>query len=272
MATESWVVAGPQIIDIETITSLQVQMVAGRVDVVAHEDPTATGARIEVHSITGRPLEISWSDGHVQVGYRFMTGTWDGFLQRFRNMQSSAAAEVHIAVPRSIAAKVATVSAEGLLSGVTEDASVSTVSGSLVTDGTRGLLGVNVVSGEVAVRDHAGDLRLKSVSGDVTASGRLSRVSASTVSGRVTLDSTAGSSSFTVQSVSGDVTVRLPEGLGLSVDARSVSGRVVVDGEERGSRSPGQVTVDMRSADATCFVSVKTVSGHLTVLRGAGAL
>ena len=53
MASESWVVAGPQIIEIEAITSLRVQLVGGRVDVVAHDGP---GARIEVHAVDGRPL------------------------------------------------------------------------------------------------------------------------------------------------------------------------------------------------------------------------
>ena len=56
MATESWVVAGPQIIEIEAVSTLQVQLAGGRVDVVAHDGP---GARIEVHAVDGRPLEIT---------------------------------------------------------------------------------------------------------------------------------------------------------------------------------------------------------------------
>src|SRR6478752_1820538 len=82
MASESWVVAGPQIIEIEKITSLRVQLVAGRVDVVAHDGP---GARIEVHDVDGRPLEVSLADGELWVGYQFTLGGWDGFLEKFRN-------------------------------------------------------------------------------------------------------------------------------------------------------------------------------------------
>lgn len=272
MTTESWVVAGPQIIEVDGVSSLRVQLVAGRVDVVVHDDPAQTGARIEVHSVDGRPLEVSLSDGELRVGYSFTLGGWENFLDRFRTFRDKDAADVHIAVPRSIGVKLGTVSAGGLLAGVEHDASVSTVSGSIVTDSTRGALAANAVSGEIIVRDHAGDLRLNTVSGDVTASGDLSRVHAITVSGALALDIATGTSSITAQSVSGDITVRLPEGRGLSVEARSVTGRVVIDGRDHKVSSPGQTKIDQRGDDGTCFVSSTSVSGHLTVLRGRGVL
>ena len=265
MATESWVVAGPQIIEVENVTSLRVQLVGGRVDVVAHDEP---GARIEVHSVDGRPLEIGLADGELRLGYSFTLTGWDGFLEKFRNFRDKDRADVHIAIPRSVATKLGTVSADGLLVGVLEDSSVSTVSGSLVTDGTRGRLSANTVSGEVVVRDHGGPIKLNSVSGELAASGELSLVQANTVSGALSLDVTTGSSSVTATTVSGDVTVRLPEGKGLHVKAHSVSGRLVVDGEEHKGASFGQRSVDLATGDGACFVSASTVSGHVTVLRG----
>ncbi|GEL95474.1 DUF4097 family beta strand repeat-containing protein [Cellulomonas composti] len=265
MATESWVVAGPQIIEVEQVSSLRVQLVGGRVDVVAHDDP---GARIEVHSVDGRPLEIGLANGELRVGYSFTLTGWDGFLERFRNFRDKDRADVHIAIPRSVAAKLGTVSADGLLVGVVEDSSVSTVSGSLVTDGTRGRLSANTVSGEIVVRDHGGPLKLHSVSGELAASGELSLVQANTVSGALALDVTTGTSSVTASTVSGDVTVRLPAGKGVHVKAQSVSGRLVVDGEEYKSSSPGQRKVDLLTGDGACYVSASTVSGHVTVLRG----
>jgi len=268
MTTESWVVAGPQIIEVDDVSSLRVQLVAGRVDVVVHDDPALTGARIEVHSVDGHPLEVALSDGELRVGYSFTLAGWEGFLEKFRNFRDKDAADVHIAVPRSIAVKLGTVSASGLLAGVEHDATVSTVSGSIVTDSTRGALSANAVSGEVVVRDHAGDLRLNTVSGDLTASGDLARVHANTVSGALALDVTTVTSSISATTVSGDITVRLPAGRGLNVEARSVTGRVVVDGHDHKGPNPGQTRVDLRSPDGTCFVSTTSVSGHLTVLRG----
>ncbi len=268
MASESWVVAGPQIIEIEAITSLRVQLAGGRVDVVAHDGP---GARIEVHAVDGRPLEVSLSgDGELRVGYQFTLGGWDGFLEKFRNFSGKDKADVHLAVPREVHAKVGTVSADGLLAGIEQDASVSTVSGTLITDGTRGRLGANTVSGEIVVRDHRGDLKLNTVSGELAASGELSLVQANSVSGSLTFDVTSGTSSVTATTVSGDVTVRLPEGKGVQVKGQSVSGRLVVDGEEYKGTTPGHRKVDLRTGDGACFVSSSTVSGHLTVLRGAG--
>jgi len=272
MTTESWVVAGPQIIEVDDVTSVRVQLVAGRVDVVVHDDPAQTGARIEVHSVDGRPLEVALSDGELRVGYSFTLAGWEGFLEKFRNFRDKDAADVHIAVPRSIGVKLGTVSAGGLLAGVEHDASVSTVSGSIVTDSTRGALSANAVSGEIVVRDHTGDLRLHTVSGDLTASGELSRVHVNTVSGAIALDVSTATSSINAQTVSGDVTVRLPEGRGLNVEARSVTGRVVVDGHDHKGTNPGQTKLDQRTGDGACFVSTTSVSGHLTVLRGRGAL
>ncbi|AEE46784.1 DUF4097 family beta strand repeat-containing protein [Cellulomonas fimi] len=267
MATESWVVAGPQIIEVEKVEALRVQLVGGRVDVVARDEP---GARIEVHGVDGRPLEITLVDGELRVGYAFTLTGWDGFVERFLNFRDKDRADVHIAVPRDVHAKVGTVSAEGLLAGVVSDSSVSTVSGSLVVDGTRGRLSANTVSGEIVVRDHGGDLRLNSVSGELAVSGDLAVVQANTVSGALSVDVTSGSSSLTASTVSGDVTVRLPAGKGVQVKAQSVSGRLVVDGEEFKGSKPGQRKVDLRTGDGACFVQASTVSGHVTVLRGAG--
>jgi hypothetical protein len=264
MPTESWVVAGPQIIEVEQVRALRVQLVGGRVDVVAHDEPTT---RIEVHAVDGRPLEVTLSDGELRVGYSFTLGGWEGFLEKFRNFRDKDRADVHIAIPRSVAAKVGTVSAEGLLAGVDEDASVSTVSGSLVTDQTRGRLSAHTVSGEVVVRAHTGALQLNTVSGELAASGEISLVQANSVSGPVTLDVTSGTSSVTASTVSGDVTVRLPDLHGVRVQAQSVSGRLVVDGQEFKGGKPGSRKVDVTTGDGICFVSATTVSGHVTVLR-----
>lgn len=266
MDAESWVVTGPQIIEVEDVSSLRVALVAGRVDVVGRDEP---GARIEVHRVDGRPLEVSLDGGELRVGYSFTLGGWEGFVDRFRTVTTTKdAADVHIAIHRDVAAKVGTVTADGLVADLVRGASVSTVSGSLVTDSTHGLLGANAVSGDLAVRNHTGDLRVNSVSGAVTASGAFAQVSATTVSGAVTLDAERAAG-ISVQTVSGDVTVRVPEGLGVAVEGRSVSGRTVVDGEERRGEGPVKGSVDVMTGDGSCRLRVKTVSGHLTVLRSA---
>jgi DUF4097 and DUF4098 domain-containing protein YvlB len=266
MPDESWVVTGPQVIEVDDVEALRVQLVRGRVDVVAHDGP---GARVEVYAVDGRPLEVSLVEGELRVGYTFTLGGWEGWLERFLNFRDQDRADVSIAVPRAARARVGTVSADGLVAGTDGQASVSTVSGALVVDGTRGQLAGNTVSGEIVVRDHMGTLRLNSVSGEVAASGELSSVYANTVSGSVALDVVEGSTSVDATTVSGSVTVRIPDGEGVRVKANSVGGRLVVDGEEHGGGTPGTRTVDLRHGDGGSTVSVKTVNGDVTLLRGA---
>jgi hypothetical protein len=264
---ESWVVSGPQVIDVDEVRSLRVQLVGGRVDVVVHDEPAA---RIEVHSVDGRPLEVSLIDGELRVGYSFTLGGWEGFLEKFLNFRDKDRADVSIAVPRDLPTKVGTVSADGLLAGVEAHASVSTVSGSLVVDGTRGRLSANTVSGEVVVRDHHGDLSLNTVSGDLAASGALTRVRANSVSGALALDVTAGTSSIEATTVSGDVTVRVPRDEGVHVQANAVTGRLVVDGQDHSGGTPGR-RVDIRTGEGDSTLSATSVSGHVTLLRGTSA-
>lgn len=262
---ESWVVTGPQIIEIDDVRALRVALVAGRVDVVGRDAP---GARIEVHRVSGRPLEVGLLDGELRVGYSFTLGGWEGWLEKFLSWRPADTADVHVAVPHDVAVRLSTVSAEGFVGDVAQGAQVATVSGSLVTDGTQGLLTVKSVSGDVVVRGHTGDLRANAVSGSVTASGAFTQASAVTVSGAVTLDA-ARAAGVSLQTVSGDATVRLPEGVGVTVAARSVSGRVIVDGEARTGEGPLTGNVDVVTGDGACRVQANTVSGHLTVLRSA---
>ena len=123
MEADSWVVVGPQIIEVDDVRSVRVALVGGRVDVVGRDEP---GARIEVHAVEGRPLEVSLVDGELRVGYSFTLGGWEGFLDRVRNIPARDSADVHIAVHRDVAARLGTVTAEGLLVDIEQGSQVST--------------------------------------------------------------------------------------------------------------------------------------------------
>ena len=56
MAQETWLVSGEKVIDVDGVRRLKVALVAGQINVVGHDEPTA---RIEVHSVGGRELKIS---------------------------------------------------------------------------------------------------------------------------------------------------------------------------------------------------------------------
>ena len=267
MATDSWVVDGPHVIEVDDVKWLRLGLVGGRADVVVHDEPVV---RVEVHSVRGRPLEVTYRGGELRIGYSFTLGGWEQFVTALSHFRGTDKADISIAVPAHVAVRLGTVSGEGLLSGVQEDSSVSTVSGSIVVDATHGDLSAKTISGDIAVRGHTGSVSLNTVSGEVAASGLLTIVGAKSVSGRLTLDVSSQTSSVTATSVSGDVTLRLPADKGVHVTGHSVSGRVVVDGVEYGGR-PGSRDVDVASGDGMCHIQVTTVSGNLTVLRAAQA-
>ena len=131
---------------------------------------------------------------------------------------------ISIALPAGVEVEAGTVSGDGMVSGISGHTRLNTVSGSVLADGTSGNLSVNTVSGEVIARNHHGVLTAKSVSGEVTASGEFSHIRANTVSGDLSFDLHGFTQDFGANSVSGDVTIRLPHDVGVDIIAKSASG------------------------------------------------
>ncbi|GAA4834006.1 hypothetical protein GCM10023221_08200 [Luteimicrobium xylanilyticum] len=261
---QHWTVAEPTTIDVaETVAELEVTLVRGRVDVVAGDGP---GSRVEVHALTGRPLEVELSGRRLKVGYRNLG--FAGFAEKFRLFRSDESADVQITVPADVALKLAVVKADGLVAGLRGPAKVSTVSGPVVVDQCTGDLTVSTVSGELVVRDHTGDVTSSSVSGVVTLAGDVPVIKASTVSGDLALDLTSTPRTAKVSAVSGDVVLRAPDVDRLTLKLSAASGRVTVDGVEQADRHHKGVVLDGVKPLGTAVVSV--VSGDVTVLeRGA---
>ncbi|WP_265521864.1 DUF4097 family beta strand repeat-containing protein [Oerskovia flava] len=271
---ETWTVTGPQILDLAEVVRLDATIMNGRIDVVAHEDPAERGARIEVHDVDGRPLEIRLDGGTLRVGYTFDGTGWKNFLDRFRTYSGKDSVDVYVAVPADADVRVATVRGDGLVAGARQGARVATVAGTLMVADSTGALAVDTVSGEVTVSDHEGSLTMESVSGDLTATGALTDVRLDTVSGAVTIDTRSTPDALSVNAVSADVLVRLPDPDAMSYTARCVSGRLLIDGVEyrtaAGSfKRPGPGALSGGDGDPARPVSVTAVSGNVTILRGA---
>lgn len=266
--TEKWLIAPGEerVIDIAQATRLKVGLVGGQVDVIAHDDP---GIRIEVSGVTVKDLRIE-SDGtqieidHPQLG-------WDNFLEVFRNFGSGGPkAEVSIAVPRSIALNLGVVSAGALVSGLANDARLNTVSGDIIVDTHTGDLTLNSVSGDVQVRGLTGSANANSVSGDVALTGSVRKATVDTVSGSIWVDASGAVNTINLNTVSGNSTIRLEETLPANYVVRSMSGKVTVDGIDRGTSGPTSFTGSTGEL-AGSFVDVRSnsVSGDTTVLRRA---
>ncbi|WP_243076101.1 DUF4097 family beta strand repeat-containing protein [Microbacterium sp. SS28] len=272
MTLEKWIIhpGETRVIDIEDVRKLKVGLVGGQIDVVAHDEP---GVRIEVHGVTIKDLRIEASGDLLEIDHPQLR--WDNFLEVFRNFGvSGPKAEISVAVPRDIALTLGVVSASALVSGLHSDAKLNTVSGDIMVDGITGDVSVNAVSGDVNARGLSGTLNANSVSGDVAATGALRRATIDTVSGAMLVDSTGGVHTVTLNSVSGNATIRLDEGLPANYAIRSVGGRVQVDGIVRSGQ--GGITTNYTGSvgelsGTFADVRANSVSGDVTVLRRAAA-
>jgi hypothetical protein len=262
VALEQWVVNGPKIIDIELVRSIKVGLIGGQVDIIGHDEP---GARIEVHSVTGKDLKISIDGDRLEIDHPQLR--WDNFIEVFKSWRGNARADISIMVPRDAALKFGVISASALISGLVTDARVSTVTGDVVIDAVHGDLDVNTVSGEISIRDHVGLVTAHTVSGDIAVAGEIRRFSADGVSGEVFVDSTGVPMSVENNTVSGDLTVRLDADTAARYNVNSVSGTLQLGPATiKGIRGGGYNGQAGELDGSFTEVRANSVSGDITVL------
>src|SRR5439155_6745233 len=104
---QEWTVESPQVIDIaDDVHSLAVRLVAGHVDVVTTDGPSA---RVEVTEVDDDPLVVTIDDdGRLVIRHARLT--WAGILGWLRSERRRAV--VSVAVPRSCAPSIGVVSAD----------------------------------------------------------------------------------------------------------------------------------------------------------------
>jgi hypothetical protein len=102
MAQEKWLIqpGESRTIDIEVVRALKVGFIGGQIDIVGHDEP---GARIEVHSVSGRDLKILIDEDRLEIDHPQLR--WDNFIEVFKSMRSNARADVSVLVPRDVALK-----------------------------------------------------------------------------------------------------------------------------------------------------------------------
>ena len=144
------------------------------------------------------------------------------------------------------AVKVRSVSGDVSIETTSEDASLTLVSGDVSIATAHGYVDVTSVSGDVTITDAHAGATVKSTSGDVSVRR-------------------AWSGAVRAATVSGDVSVGIPPGLGVVVDARSMSGdlssEIELGGDEGGGQGGGNVV----------RITANSVSGDVEILRAAAA-
>jgi hypothetical protein len=259
-----WTIEAPMNLEFDDVTELRVRLLAGSVAVLATD---ATPA-LEVASVSGDPLEVTYEDGVLTVTHENLT--WEGLLKWLRPQRPSAA--VTVTVPRSCPVQVGVVSATAVLSGIEARASVRSVSGEITLDGVTGDVDAHTVSGVLEAQEINGKLNFNTVSGDLAlADGSMERLDVNSVSGDVTadldLDPRGG---LRVNTVSGEVTLRVPAASDAQVSLHSMSGGVRSEfAELTTSSGPAAHTVSGSLGAGSAHLSVATMSGRVMLLRRA---
>ncbi|KRV47162.1 hypothetical protein AQ490_10520 [Wenjunlia vitaminophila] len=266
-----WTISHPRELRLEgPVDRLKVRIVAGAVNVVGTNDRPA---RLEVAEVVGPPLHVSHRGASLVVSYPDIP--WRGELGWLHRVHRRRHAVVSLTVPVGTSVEVGVVSASAVVSGIGGRTSVRGVSGDTTLVGVTGPVNTNTVSGNVEAQSVSGDLRVTTVSGELTlVEGTGGRVRADSVSGGMVLDlapfTAAGCRSTDVRlnTVSGEVAIRLPAPGDARVDANTTSGTVSsafdelrVDGRWGGKRLTGTLGAGRGT------LRVTTVSGSVALLR-----
>jgi hypothetical protein len=260
----SWTVQEPDTLRFDAVHRVAVRLVEGAVAVVGGDgQPT-----LEVTELAGPPLRVRLDGGELVIDHErpWRAGplTWLAGRGRRRAVLS-------LAVPRDCRVELRAVSAGLTVGGLHGPVSARTVSGEVTLAGLGGRVEAETMSGPVQASGVAGDLSVRTVSGDLTLAEGGGAVRARTVSGAIAVDlQAAGERDIGLASVSGDLTVRLPEGSDLQVKLQSTSGQVASAFEElRPEHGPGQRSIRGRLGAGTGRLRATSTSGHVALLRRA---
>lgn len=145
--------------------------------------------------------------------------------------------------------------------------SISSVSGNVEIDGASGEIHAKSVSGEVTIKAGSGNIDAKSVSGDVRVDQAAGTVNAKSTSGNVHVDLTRvdGTNRMEFASVSGNVEVSVPSGVGADIEMSTLSGSLQTDFPitiEEKKYGPGR-SARGRVGDGARALKMNSVSGNL---------
>jgi hypothetical protein len=139
-----WTIEAPTSLNFDGVTDLRVRLIGGSVAVLATEGTPS----LDVASVTGDPLEVTYEDGVLTVSHENLT--WEGLLKWLRPQRHSAEADAQVHL-HSISGDVRSEFAE--LTQLSAPASHS-VSGSLGAGS--GSVSVTTMSGRVMLLRRAG--------------------------------------------------------------------------------------------------------------------
>jgi hypothetical protein len=191
----------------------------------------------------------------------------DGFSLSMRGLRAgvkrswvdfgSSDPDVFVELPEGSSLEVKTISGDVVCKGPLDDVNVSSVSGDVSAPDSSNHLDVKTASGDVKAGPVRDTLRCRSASGDVVCKGAASKTEITSASGDVEL-SADRPGEIVVKAVSGDVRVRVAQGLAVDVNGNTVSG-------DLGTNIDLDATGDASSDEEVISIKVHTVSGDIRI-------
>jgi Putative adhesin len=265
-----WTVSEPQNIEFNgDIGTVDVKIATGRLSVVGTDGPP----RIEISKMGTVPLLLALDGGTLTIRQEPQHG-WPGLLEPlwwWFNGGRKSSTDVSIAVPYDAVCRLWLASGSLVVSTVHADVSADCVSGRVTLLGLDGRIRSKVVSGPIEALGCAGELDLDTVNGEIVlADSASTRVRAKTVSGSLTadLDNPPYDSDIDLQTVSGEITIRVREDSDVTVRIKATNGRVttdfpglIVEGAWGGGSVSGKLGSGVGQLRATA------VGGNIALLR-----
>ncbi len=273
---------------------------AGLAQQPVHESrPVSANAEVSVNNVSGSVSVTGWTRDEVEV-----TGTLGRRVERLdvagdrdhleirvvlpEHSHDSGDAELQIRVPAGASVDVTTVSADISAAGLDGRLEAQSVSGRVEVKDNPRSISAQSVSGDVVITSRAPEVRASSVSGNLRLSLGSGRVEASTVSGDTTLaggpleevhaKTTSGDlrcdaelaprGSFSFESLSGNLTLAVPESFPADYEISTFSGDIhnaFGPRPERTSRHAPGTELDFTTGSGGARIEVNTFSGDLTL-------
>lgn len=263
---------------------IEVANVRGTIEIEAWDEP-----RIAIAGTLGEGSELKVEGEGAAVSIRIETPDGKGW-RWWGSGGVVADTRLQLKVPRAAALEVDAVSAEVRIDGIegSRELGIDSVSGDVRLSAGTARLKVSSVSGDVEIQSAAPRAILESVSGDIVArglsgeidletvsgdarieAGEVDRLDVSTVSGSLEVLATPrGAATFKGETMSGELTLRLPAELSARIAAETFSGGIrsdfgSVDEAEHGPGKRLRATV----GDGAARIELETFSGDLEIRR-----
>jgi DUF4097 and DUF4098 domain-containing protein YvlB len=269
-------------------------------DAIDETRPMPANGQIQVDNLAGSVEMTTWEREEIHIGGFLgddveeieISEISDGIRIRVRNdpnRRDIDGTELELRIPAGASVEVEGVSADiSLEGGAGEVVAFTTVSGDLALSSSPQRMELNTVSGDVEFTGAVSRSSISTVSGDIEVEGAGGEVSISTVSGDVSMDAQAvsrarfesvsgelnisteleNSGRLNIDTMSGDVVLRLPQGQQAEFTAQSYSGDIHSDfGEvQRVTHGPGSL-LEHREGENGATIRLESFSGDIHIRR-----